>query len=117
MSKVKKKKTELDTSLTKKDLRLEKSIQFTGWFFLIAIILFMGFWIIFDTLLDLIEISFGASVYAFIVYTCTNAAICFALSTYIKNNRDKKRKIYFDWLIGEFLFTMLAIFAIGVYQW
>jgi len=117
MSKVKKKKTSPDTELSQKDVRLEKTIQFTGWFFLLAIILFMGFWVLFDTILDWIDIVLDASAYAFIVYTVTNAAVCFAIATYIKNHRENKRKIYHDWILGELFFTILAIFAVAVYQW
>ena len=116
MSKIKKKKDRQST-ISVEDVKFEKIIQFSGWIFLLALILFMGAWIVFDFLLDIIEIELNASAFTFIIFTGTNSAISFGLATRIKNNRDQKKKLYFDWLLGEFLFCMLAIFAVAVYQW
>ncbi|MFW9877608.1 MAG: hypothetical protein ACFFG0_31365, partial [Candidatus Thorarchaeota archaeon] len=59
----------------------------------------------------------SATTFTFIIFIGTNSAISFALATKIKNNRDRKRQFFHDWLIGEFIFGMLAIFAIAVYVW
>ncbi|TFG15843.1 MAG: hypothetical protein EU531_08020 [Promethearchaeota archaeon] len=117
MSKVKKKKTGYDSKISKEDIKFEKIIQFSGYMFLIALILFVGGWILFDFFLDLIEIELNASSYAIILFTGVNSAISFALASKIKDNRNEKKKLYFDWLIGVFLISMIAIFAVSVYQW
>jgi len=116
MSKIQKKKDRQST-ISEEEVKFEKIIQFSGWIFLLALILFMGAWIVFDFLLDIIELELNASTFTFIIFTGTNSAISFGLATRIKNNRDQKKKLYFDWLLGEFLFCMLAIFAVAVYQW
>ena len=117
MSKVKKKKTDYDSKISKEDIKFEKIIQFSAYMFLIALILFVGAWILLDFLLDLIEIELNASSYAIILFTGVNSAISFALASKIKDNRNEKKKLYFDWLIGVFLISMIAIFAVSVYQW
>lgn len=117
MSKVKKKPTRAPGGLSEEEVKLEKIIQFSGWIFLIVLILFMGAWVLLDFLLNIIEIQLDASTYTLIIFTGTNAALSFGLATRIRKNRDQKRKLFFDWLVGEFLFGMLAIFAVAVYQW
>ncbi len=117
MSKIKKKKESYDSTISKEDIKFEKIIQFTGYIFLIALILFMGAWLVLDFFLDIIEIELNASSYAIILFTGINSAISFGLASKIKDNRDEKKKLYFDWLIGVFLISMLAIFAVSVYQW
>jgi len=117
MSKVKKNKTSYDSKISKEDIKFEKIIQFSGYMFLIALILFVGGWILLDFFLDLIEIELNASSYAIILFTGVNSAISFALASKIKDNRNEKKKLYFDWLIGVFLISMIAIFAVSVYQW
>lgn len=117
MSKVKKKPSRLPGGLSEEEIQLEKIIQFSGWIFLIILVFFIGAWIFLDFLLDLIELEIGASTYAFIIFMGTNSAISFALATKIKSNRDQKRKLFFDWLLGEFLFSMISIFAVAAYQW
>jgi len=116
MSKIKKKEDRQST-ISKEEIKFEKIIQFSGWIFLLALILFMGAWVVFDFLLDFIELELNASTFTFIIFTGTNSAISFGLATRIKNNRDQKKRLYFDWLLGEFLFCILAIFAVAVYQW
>ena len=117
MSKVKKKPTRAPGGLSEEEVKLEKIIQFSGWIFLIVLLLFMGAWVLLDFLFDIIEIQLDASTFTLIVFTGTNAALSFGLSTRIRKNRDQKRKLFFDWLVGEFLFCMLAIFAVAAYQW
>jgi hypothetical protein len=117
MYKVKKKPTKLPGGLSEEEVKLEKIIQFSGWIFLIVLILFIGVWIFLDFLLNIIELEISASTYTFIIYMGTNSAINFAIASKIKSNRDQKKKIFFDWLIGEFLFSIISIFAIAVYQW
>lgn len=112
-----KKKVDREDSLIEEDIKFEKIIQFSGWAFLFALILFMGAWILLDFLLNIIELELNASTFSFIIFTGTNSAISFGLATRVKNNRDQKKKLYYDWLVGEFLFCMFAIFAIAAYQW
>lgn len=117
MSKVKKKaKTPIDSSL-KEDIIFEKIIQFSGWIFLFALILFLGGWIIFDYFLDIIELGYGAPTITITIFIGINSAFSFGLSSKIKENRDQKKKLFFDWLIAELLFSIFAIFAVAVYQW
>lgn len=117
MSKLKKKKAGYESKILEEDIKFEKIIQFSGYIFLIALIIFMGGWILFDLFLNIIEIELNASSYAVILFTGINSAISFALASKIKDNRSEKKKLYFDWLIGVFLISMIAIFAISVYQW
>lgn len=117
MSKVKKKAEKPIDSSLKKDIMFEKIIQFSGWIFLFALILFLGGWFLFDSLLNLIELELGAPTFTIIVFTGVNSAFCFALASKIKQDRDQKKKFYYDWLIAEFLFGMFAIFTIAAYQW
>ncbi len=119
MSKYKQKKEQKVQSSYETDVRFERSIEISGWFFLIAIIGFLGLWIIFDFLLDVSMIDFEANVYSFtyIVFTGTSSAFAFSVSWNIKSNREKKKQIFFDWLLGEFLLCLFAIFALAIYQW
>jgi hypothetical protein len=117
MSKVKKKKEYSESKTLKEDIKFEKIIQFSGYIFLIALILFVGGWFLLDFILDMIEIELNASSYAIILFTGTNSVISFGLASKIKENRKEKRKLYFDWLIGVFLISMIAIFAVSIYQW
>ncbi len=111
MSKVKKKPTGLHGGLSEEEVKFEKIIQFSGWIFLIALILLMGMFII------LIGLELNAPTFVMIIFFGTNSAISFGLATRIKKNRDQKKKLYFDWLMGEFLLGIIAIFAVAVYQW
>jgi len=117
MSKVKKKPTRLPGGLSREEIVFEKIIHFSGWFFLIALLLLLSAFFIFDSILDLIELELNASTYTLVIFTGTNSGISFALATRIKKNRDQKKKLYIDWLLGEFIFGMIAIFVIAVYQW
>ena len=56
MSKVKKKPTGLHGGLSEEEVKFEKIIQFSGWIFLIALILLMGAFFIFDSVLGIIEL-------------------------------------------------------------
>jgi len=117
MSSVKKKRPSPTDSGIEEDIMFEKIIQFTGWIFLIAIIGFLGAWFILDYAMDLIDIALEAPVFAIIMFLGINSAISFGLSSVIKSNRDLKKKYYYDWLIGELLICMFAIFSVAAYQW
>ena len=117
MSKVKKKPTGLHGGLSEEEVIFEKIIQFSGWIFLIATTILMGLFIILDSVLGLIELELNASTFTLIIFFGTNSAISFGLATRIKKNRDQKKKLYFDWLMGEFLLGIIAIFAVATYQW
>ncbi|MFX1388787.1 MAG: hypothetical protein ACFE9Z_01835 [Promethearchaeota archaeon] len=117
MSKIKKKESLSSSPISELDLKFEKIIQFSGWFFLLALIGFLGGWMVLDNILEIIDLEMGASIFAIIVFTGTNSAISFALASKIKNNRTNKRQLFLDWLLAEFFFCMLAIFAVAIYQW
>ncbi|KKK46102.1 hypothetical protein LCGC14_0625520 [marine sediment metagenome] len=117
MSKVEKKPIERKRPISELDIKFEKIIQFSGWIFLLALGGFIGGWAILDEMLDLITLDLDAMTFSFIIFTGTNSAISFGLATKIKNNQDNKRSLFFDWLLGEFLFCMIAIFAVAAYQW
>ena len=124
MSKIKKKPSQRPASISE-DIKLIKMIQFAGWFFLLALLAYMFVWGVLDYLLDLdvvlgwefISIEMNASTFAFVVYTGTSAALCFGLATKINNNKEQKKEFFHDWLIGELLFTIFAIFSVSVYVW
>jgi len=117
MSKVKKKPTGLHGGLSEEEVKFEKIIQFSGWIFLTALILLMGAFIIFDSVLGLLELELNASTFTLIIFFGTNSAISFGLSTRIKKNRDQKKRLYYDWLMGEFLLGIIAVCAVAAYQW
>ena len=117
MSKVKKKSTRLTGSLSEEDLKFEKILYFSGWGFLLILLVFLGSFLVFDFIFGLIELQLNAPIFSLIIFTGTNSAISFALATRIKKNRDQKKKLFFDWLMGEFLLGLIAIFAVAVYQW
>ncbi|MFX0106471.1 MAG: hypothetical protein ACFE75_13425 [Candidatus Hodarchaeota archaeon] len=117
MSKIKKKRPSGPSTISDLDIKFEKIIQFSGWMFLLALGGFMGAWILFDLILEILELELSAMTYAFIIFTGTNSAISFALATKIRNNRDRKKEFFRDWLLGEFIFCMLAVFAVAVYVW
>ena len=116
MSKVKKKKVERPTTISEIDIKFEKIIQFSGWIFLLVLAGFLAGWALLD-LVNIYELHLEAKSFAFIVFTGVSSAFCFGLATRIKNNRDKKRELFLDWMLAEFLFCMFAIFALSVYQW
>lgn len=116
MSKIKK-KDRSSGSQFKEDVIFEKIIQFTGWMFLLALLIFLGIWVIFDFLIDIIELQIGAEAFAFILFMGINSGLSFGLAAIIKNNRDQKKTFFLDWLFGEFLLGMFTIFSIAAYQW
>ncbi|HUW89351.1 MAG TPA: hypothetical protein VMV43_02390 [Candidatus Nanopelagicaceae bacterium] len=117
MSKVKKKSPRLDGSLSEEDLIFEKIIYFSGWIFLLILLVFLGAFLGLDFIFGLIELQLNAPSFSVIIFTGTNCAISFALATRIKKNRDQKKKLFVDWLKGEFLFCVIAILVVAIYQW
>jgi len=117
MSKVKKKSSSLDGSLSEEDLIFEKIIYFSGWIFFLILLVFLGAFLVFDFIFEVIELQLDAASFSVIIFTGTNSAISFALATRVKNNRDQKKKLFIDWLIGEFLFCVIAILVVAAYQW
>ena len=117
MSKVKKKPTRLPGGLSREEVVFEKIIHFSGWIFLIVLLVLLSAFFIFDYMLDLIVLQLNESTFTFVIFTGTNSAISFALTTRIKANRDQKKKLFFDWLLGEFILCMIAVFVIAAYQW
>jgi hypothetical protein len=92
-------------------------IKNAGWMFLISLGVFFAYYGIFDFLLELVEVEIYAVLFSYIIYTGTSAGFCFGLSTRIARNRDKKKEIFVDWLIAQFIVCMFAIFSVAVYQW
>jgi len=118
MSKIRKKPIDRSTTtISKEEIMFEKAIQFSGWFFLIALSIFLGYWGIFDVLLETMEIKIDQMLFSYILFNGTSMALSFALSTRIRKNRDKKKEIFVDWIIAEFLLGIFAIFSVAVYQW
>jgi hypothetical protein len=117
MSKIKKKPVVSSSAISELEINFRKIIQFSGWLFLLGLLGFLGGWLILDNILDIINLELDAVEFAIIIFTGTNSAISFALASKIKNNGEKKRQYFIDWLIAEFLFCMFAIFTIAAYQW
>ena len=117
MSKRKKPIDRATTTISKEEIIFEKAIQYSGWFFLIALSVFLGYWGIFDALLETMEINIDQMLFSYILFNGVSMAFSFALSTKIRKNRDKKREIFLDWIIAEFFICMFAIFSVAVYQW
>ncbi len=116
MSKIRKKTIEKPSTISE-DIKLIKMIQFAGWFFLLAFIGYFGIWFILDMVLHLINIEKDEVTFAYLLFTGPSSAFCFALSTKISNNYERKKEFFFDWLKGEFLFCIFAIFSLAAYQW
>ena len=108
MSKVKKKPTRSPGGLSQEEIVFEKVIHFSGWMFFIALLIILSAFFIFDMILDLIELTLNASTFTLIIFFGTNAAISFGLATRVKKNRDQKRKLFIDWLLGQFIFCIIA---------
>ncbi|MHA1291790.1 MAG: hypothetical protein ACTSQJ_03870 [Promethearchaeota archaeon] len=119
MSKIKKKPIDRTSTISEKDIKLIKIIQFSGWFFLLALAALGGAWLFLDYLLNVkwLDLELKAPTYTYIVYTGTNAALSFGAASYLNKNKERKREIFFDWLTAQFLFSMFAIFALAAYQW
>ncbi|MHA1233782.1 MAG: hypothetical protein ACTSO6_00275 [Promethearchaeota archaeon] len=117
MSKIKKKSTRFDGNLSEEDLIFEKIIYFTGWIFFLILLVYLGAFFVVDFLFGLIELQLNPSSFSMIIFTGTNSAISFALATRIKKDRDQKKKMFVDWLKGEFLFCVIAILVVSAYQW
>ena len=117
MSKVREKQKQRQKDISEFDVKFEKIIQFSGWMFLLALAVFMGGWFLLDMVLEMIDLNLNAMTFSIIIFIGTNSAVSFALASKIKNDRTKKREIFLDWLLGEFLLSMFAIFAVAAYQW
>ena len=117
MSKVRKKQVESQKFLSELDIKFEQIIHFSGWIFLFALGGFMLGWVVLDTMLKAIDLNLNAITFSFIIFTGTNSAVSFGVASKIKNDRSHKREYFLDWLIGEFLLCMFAIFAVAAYQW
>ena len=74
------------------DLKFEKIMQFSGWIFLLILLGFMGAWVLFEFVLDIIELSTSVSVFTLVIFMGINAAVSFGLATKINNNMDQKKE-------------------------
>ena len=117
MSKIKKKPVVSPSAISALDTNFIKVIQFSGWLFLLGLFGFIGGWLILDNVLHIINLEFDAAEFSIIIFIGTNAGVSFGLASKMKNNQEKKRQYFLDWLLAEFIFCMLAVFAIAAYQW
>lgn len=131
MSKAKKQAADRSTTISETDIKFVKIIQFAGWIFLLVLGGFMAIWGMFDYFpsyvqeefninlgfLDLVDLELDAVTYSFIITMGTLGVFCFALSTKINRNLDKKKEIFLDWITAILLFNVFAIIAIAAYQW
>ncbi len=117
MSKVRRKQITRKRVISELDIKFEKIIQFSGWMFLLALGAFMGVWVLLDDILSILNLSLDEMTFSFIIFTGTNSAVSFGIASKIKGDPDKKRSYFLDWLLGEFLLCMFAIFAVAAYQW
>ncbi len=95
--------------------QLESILQFSAWVFLFTLIFFLGIWILGD-LLNIIEFEIEVVSYGFVVFTGTSSAFCFGTATLIKRNTEREKAFVLDWVVGMFLFSMIAIFLLAIYQ-
>ncbi len=117
MSKVKKKKLRpRKKHVEEEEPPLIKIVRIAGWFFLIIVGVILGTWGLFDAALELIELKLDAISFSFIIFTGTSSALCFGLETKMKNNIFAIRQLFLDWILGEFIFCLFAIFTVAVYQ-
>ncbi|MHA2283267.1 MAG: hypothetical protein ACXAC5_20690 [Promethearchaeota archaeon] len=117
MSKVRRKQIDRKRSISEIDIKFEKIIQFSGWIFLLGLGAFMGGWVILDDIFNIVSLNLNEMTFSFIIFIGTNSAVSFGLATKIKKTPEKKRGYFLDWLLGEFLLCMFAIFAVAAYQW
>ncbi|MHA1149255.1 MAG: hypothetical protein ACTSR8_13535 [Promethearchaeota archaeon] len=131
MSKTKKQARDRSTTISETDIKFVKSIQFAGWIFIIILAGFIGTWLTFDYLpdflqkefdldvqfLNIIDLNLDATTYSFIIMMGTLGPLCFALSSKLNKNLDKKREIFLDWIIAILLFNVFALASIAAYQW
>jgi len=103
MSKVKKKSTRFDGSLLEEDLKFERIIYFSGWIFLLILLVYLGAFFVADFIFGFIELQLNAPSFSMIIFTGTNS--------------DQKKKLFVDWLKGEFLLCVIAILVVSAYQW
>ena len=117
MSKVRRKKIDRKRTISEVDIKFEKIIQFSGWMFLLLLGAFMGIWVLLDDILHIITLNLNEMTFSFIIFIGTNSAVSYGVASKIKSNPEKKRGYFLDWLLGEFLLCMIAIFAVAAYQW
>ncbi|MFW9894436.1 MAG: hypothetical protein ACFFD7_01370 [Candidatus Thorarchaeota archaeon] len=117
MSKVRKQRIDRKRAISEIDIKFEKIIQFSGWMFLLGLGAFMGGWVLLDDILHIITLSLNEMTFSFIIFIGTNSAVSFGLASKIKSTPEKKKSYFLDWLLGELLFCMFAIFAVAAYQW
>ena len=117
MSKVRKKQITRKRAISELDIKFEKIIQFSGWMFLLVLGAFMAGWVLIDDILNILRLNLDAMNFSFIIFIGTNSAVSFGVASKIRGNPDKKRGFFLDWLLGEFLLCMFAIFAVAAYQW
>ncbi|TFG00427.1 MAG: hypothetical protein EU541_02320 [Promethearchaeota archaeon] len=119
MSKYKQKRKKKALEESEVDSRLIKTLGITGALFLFIFIGYMGIWVIINYVLDISFILFTENEYSFtfVIFTCTSSALTFGLRANIRENQEKKKKLFINWIISEFIIVVFAIFVLAAYQW
>lgn len=119
MSKFKKEPEVQEKKADTLDDKFVKILEFAGWIFLLVVAGYVAIWLFADLVLNISSIIFTSNAYSFtfVIFTGTSSALCFGLASNIKQNPEKKKIWFLDWMIGEFLLCVFAIFALAVYQW
>jgi hypothetical protein len=119
MSKYKQKRKKKKIEESEIDSSLIRTLSITGGLFLLIFFGFIVTWFIFNYILDISFIIFTENKYSFtlIIFTCTSSALTFGLVANIKENQEKKKKLFIDWMIAEFIIALFTILIFAVYQW
>ncbi len=117
MSKIKKTPAGRTTTISEKDIKFVKIIEFCGWSFLFIFAAFLAYWGLFDYVLNKVDLELDAITYSYIIFTGISGTICFGLATKINKDFEQKKSYFIDWLISQFLLNVFALIAIAVYQW
>jgi hypothetical protein len=119
MSKYKQRRKEKELRGSEVDTRLIKTLGIAGAIFLLIFIVYMGIWVVTNYILDISVFLFTENEYSFtfIIFTSTSSALTFGLAANIRENREKKKKLFIDWIIAEFIIVVFITFVLAAYQW
>jgi hypothetical protein len=119
MSKYKQRRKEKEIKGSEVDTRLIKTLGITGGIFLLIFVVYIGFWLISNYVLDLSFLLLNENVYSFalVIFTSTSSALTFGLAANIRENPEKKRKLFIDWIIAEFIIVLFVTLVMAAYQW
>lgn len=119
MSKYKQRRKEKELKGSEVDSQLIKTLGITGGIFLLIFIVYMGVWVVANYILDISLFLFTENEYSFIfiIFTSTSSALTFGLAANIREKREKKRKLFIDWIIAEFIIVVFVTLVLAAYQW